>query len=146
VSLRFSSWDLESADPVLLLIANMYCLFQFIEEYKKANSSLDEETLYAEIASLRILENVEVPGAPKKVEPVKVSLAGSCRHSARSSCCGCLSPRGAFFQLGRAAWLEELSGQALLCKIQPCGSLMSSVRNWSRRTILIAELQTTCAP
>lgn len=45
---------------------------QFIEEYKKANSDLDAETLYAEIASLRILENVEVPGAPKKAEPVKV--------------------------------------------------------------------------
>jgi len=44
---------------------------EFIEEYKKANSTLDEETLYAEIASLRILENVEVPGAPKKVEPAK---------------------------------------------------------------------------
>lgn len=48
------------------------CGLQFIEEYKKANSSLDKETLYAEIASLRILENVEVPGAPKKAEPVKV--------------------------------------------------------------------------
>ncbi|GAQ92612.1 glycogen phosphorylase [Klebsormidium nitens] len=44
---------------------------EFIEEYKKANSKLDAETLYAEIASLRILENVEVPGAPKKAEPVK---------------------------------------------------------------------------
>lgn len=121
----------------------MHCLFQFIEEYKKANSTLDEETLYAEIASLRILENVEVPGAPKKVEPAKVSLASRCRHSTTNRCCSCFSPRGAMFQLGRATWLEAVVPRS---KIQLCGSLASILRNWSRRSILSVALQTICAP